>query len=100
MKAVGLNPSNARKIREGGFKKFISNFRKHREEVESKKEEGPEKEGKSSLAGNICCGVFILIFLLFLVHSKLNEEFWRVYKTRGQEVEVSQSKKLKKKGFL
>lgn len=83
---VGITAKQAKSFREKGYEKFLADYKQHREEVQAEGEK-PEKE-KSSMAGNICCGIFILLFLVFLVQSKLNEEFWKVYKTRGQEIEV------------
>lgn len=88
MSVIGLNLLSAKKIREGGFEKFFSDFRKHREEVENPESQDEEKKEKSSMGGNICCGIFLFLFLAFLVQSKLNEEFWRLYKTSGTEIEV------------
>ena len=36
--------------------------------------------------GNLCCGMFLVLFMFFLVYSKLNEEIWNIYKTRGEEI--------------
>lgn len=90
--SIGLDKLGAKRIREKGFKKFLREYKQHKQEGRRgrKEEEGEDaKPRKASFMENMCCGLFLFLFLFFLVYSKLNEEFWRVYKTRGQEIEVS-----------
>ena len=66
-------------------KEFVKNVRE--KEAEMQKElDKKNKSKKSSFAGNLCCVCFVLLFLFFMVYSKLNEEFWNIYKTRGSEI--------------
>lgn len=85
---IGLDKLGAKRIREKGFKKFLKEYKEHKRQGRGPVEEEREKPKKASTMENVFCGLFLFLFLFFLLYSKLNEEFWRVYKTRGQEIEV------------
>ena len=89
MKKIGVTPEIAEQFKKDGIEKFREQYQGYKKEVEEKK-----KKNKSTFMGNLCCGFFILIFFFFLFYSKLNEEFWRLYKTRGQEIEVPEGNKI------
>jgi hypothetical protein len=82
LKALGLTPEKAREFEEAGIQELRKRLRKHREEED-------EKEKKKSEKGNNWCFIlFLLLFLALLLYNKLNEEIWRMYKTRGEELIV------------
>lgn len=84
-----MSENEAKEYKLMGKAKFREQFESNvREQEKAAQKELEEKKSdkKNSKGGNICCAIFLVLFLFALVYNKVNEEFWNVYKTRGTEI--------------